>query len=129
MGEFGVPYNEHATGDERYMDVLDGALQLFREYQVNATYWCAGAMYEGNSLSCQPDKNSLYGNYAVEKSTMKVLEKYFKNWATQTGVENVTVSDENDAEGDGLTYNIAGQVVDASYKGIVIRNGKKFIQK
>lgn len=130
MGEFGVPYNEHATGDERYMEVLDGAMQLFREYQVNATYWCAGAMYEANSLSCQPDKNSLYGNYAVEKSTMKVLEKYFNNWNLgQSGVENVTVSDEDTAEGDSLTYNIAGQVVDASYKGIVIRNGKKYIQK
>lgn len=26
------------------------------------------------------------------------------------------------------TYNLAGQQVDASYKGVVIKNGKKFVQ-
>ena len=30
---------------------------------------------------------------------------------------------------DGATYNLAGQRVDASYKGIVIRNGKKYLIK
>ena len=30
---------------------------------------------------------------------------------------------------DGAIYNLAGQKVNASYKGIVIKNGKKFIQK
>ena len=30
---------------------------------------------------------------------------------------------------NGAIYNIAGQKVDASYKGLVIKNGKKFIQK
>ena len=31
--------------------------------------------------------------------------------------------------GNGLIYNLAGQRVDASYKGLVIRNGQKMIQK
>lgn len=30
---------------------------------------------------------------------------------------------------DGATYNLAGQKVNASYRGVVIKNGKKFIQK
>ena len=30
---------------------------------------------------------------------------------------------------DGAIYNIAGQKVNASYKGLVIKNGKKYIQK
>ena len=30
---------------------------------------------------------------------------------------------------NGAVYNLAGQKVDASYKGIVIQNGRKFIQK
>lgn len=129
IGEFGVPYNEHATGDPRYMEMLDGALKLFREYQVNATYWCAGAMYEGNSLTCQPDKSPLYGNYAKEKSTMAVLEKYFTDWADadHSGIENVSVSET--APADGRTYNIMGIEVDENYKGIVIRNGRKYLQK
>jgi len=28
-----------------------------------------------------------------------------------------------------MTYNLAGQKVDESYKGVVIRNGKKFLKK
>ena len=31
--------------------------------------------------------------------------------------------------GDGYTYNLQGQRVDSNYKGIVIKNGKKFLQK
>jgi len=127
IGEFGVPYPEHATGDPRYMDMLDGALQLFREYQVNATYWCAGAMYESNSLTCQPDKDAICGNYSKEKTTMKVLQKYFTDWVRTTGVENVSVSDE--IVNDGRTYNLMGVEVDSDYEGFVVRNGKKILQK
>ena len=128
MGEFGVPYNEHRKGDPRYMDVLDGALQLFREYQIFATYWCAGEMYDANELTCQPDKNPVYGKYAVEKSTMKVLEKYFTNWydGTNSGIENVAVSEDSE---DAPVYNIFGVRVDENYKGIVIKNGKKYLQR
>ena len=36
----------------------------------------------------------------------------------------VTLQTEN-----GAIYNLAGQRVDASYRGVVIMNGKKFIQK
>lgn len=128
IGEFGVPYNGHSSGDPRYMDILDGALQLFREYGMNATYWCAGAMYESNSLTCQPDKSAL-GNYLPknEKSTMKVLEKYFNDWAQQSGIPSYDVSVSQ--TGDGRTYNLMGVEVDENYVGIVIRDGKKYIQK
>ena len=30
---------------------------------------------------------------------------------------------------DGAIYNLAGQKENASYKGVVIQNGKKFLQK
>lgn len=131
IGEFGVPYNEHATGDERYMEVLDGALQLFRDYNMNATYWCAGAMYEGNSLTCQPDKSPLHGNYAKEKSTMKVLEQYFTNWAEDNGNGNGSSGVEavETTLNDGKIYNVMGIEVGEDYKGIVIINGKKYIKK
>lgn len=128
IGEFGVPYPEHSTGDPRYLDLLDGALDLFREYQVCATYWCAGAMYESNSLTVQPDKSAYHGNYAVEKTTMKeVLSKYFTDWAKGSGVEGVSVA--APTEGDGRTYNLMGIEVDENYKGFVIRNGRKYLQK
>lgn len=52
------------------------------------------------------------------------LKLFFKG--TATGIQNVktTVNTEN-----GAIYNLAGQRVDASYKGIVIQNGRKFINK
>ena len=89
------------ASDERWMTVIDEALDFFRSYQVNATYWCGGAMYEANELSVQPDKNALYGNYNVEKSTMAIMDKYITNWVR----------------------------VDKNFKGMVIINGKKVIRK
>ena len=45
---------------------------------------------------------------------------------TATGIQNV----KNAAEAeDGAIYNLAGQKVDAAFKGLVIKNGKKMIQK
>lgn len=45
-----------------------------------------------------------------------------------TGIETIT---ENNAKkfADGKVYNVAGQVVDANFKGIVIKNGSKYLQK
>ena len=58
---------------------------------------------------------------------MKVLEKYFNDWAQQSGIPSydATVSQ----TGDGRTYNLMGVEVDENYVGIVIRDGKKYIQK
>lgn len=42
-----------------------------------------------------------------------------------TGINTITT----DGATDGVTYNLAGQRVAESYKGAVIRNGKKFIQR
>lgn len=36
---------------------------------------------------------------------------------------------ENNAKGDGQTYNLQGQKVGKNYRGIVIRNGKKTVNK
>ena len=45
----------------------------------------------------------------------------------ETGIEDVkTVNRKKD---DGAIYNLAGQKVNASYKGIVIKNGKRYVKK
>lgn len=43
-----------------------------------------------------------------------------------TGISNLVVAGKTQK---GARYNLAGQQVDASYKGMVIENGKKFVQK
>ncbi len=46
---------------------------------------------------------------------------------TATGIEAATVAEASEEE--GVLYNTAGQVVSKDYKGIVIKNGKKYYQK
>ena len=43
----------------------------------------------------------------------------------ETAIQNVKAATAK----DGVRYNLAGQKVNASYKGVVIMNGKKFLQK
>lgn len=44
---------------------------------------------------------------------------------TSTGIESVTAVENENAP----MYNVAGQLVDDNYKGVVVKNGKKFINK
>lgn len=43
-----------------------------------------------------------------------------------TGINDIRTDENNN---DGRIYNLAGQVVDESYKGIVIKNGRKYLAK
>ena len=43
-----------------------------------------------------------------------------------TGIDHVKTADQAD---DGKIYDLSGRRVNESYKGIVIKNGKKYIQK
>ena len=52
-------------------------------------------------------------------------EGYKDPTSAGTGIENITAQPEN----TGVAYNIAGQRVNNSAKGLVIRNGKKFFVK
>ncbi len=51
--------------------------------------------------------------------------EYFPTWKKTTAINIV----KTDVENNILSYNLSGQRVDASYKGIVVRNGKKFVIK
>lgn len=45
-------------------------------------------------------------------------------------VEPTAITDvNNDERFDGKIYNLSGQVVDENYKGIIIKNGKKYLKK
>ena len=59
---------------------------------------------------------------------MKVLEKYFTNWVkgSETGISTVKTTNDNTT---GIIYNMQGLQVDSSYRGIVIKNGRKYMQK
>lgn len=65
----------------------------------------------------------LYG--AIFKGTPEILPTQAVVPGSSTGISNITTSEANNAP----AYNLAGQKVNAAYKGIVIKNGKKMIKK
>ena len=60
------------------------------------------------------------GWYYIYNVTLMSQEAY-----EATGISTVKTAN----NGNGLIYNLAGQRVDNSYKGLVIKNGKKVVQK
>lgn len=48
---------------------------------------------------------------------------------TSTAIEDVEVANPAATIKTNVIYNLAGQVVDENYKGIVIKNGKKYLMK
>ena len=86
LGEFGVPYTGHAQGDARYDELIDKVFAYLKEKQLTATYWCGGSMYDAYMLTVQPAKD-----YYTEKSTMKVMEKYIRDFdRSSAGVDGIT---------------------------------------
>ena len=72
----------------------------------------------------------VYINFLVEDimkqgnaDAESAVEEYYPVYKTPTAIQTVKTQTLNNA-----TYNLSGQRVDASYKGLVIRNGKRFIQ-
>ena len=53
------------------------------------------------------------------------IDKLVFKLTQDTGINDV----DNDAEQTGIDYNLSGQEVDAGYRGIIIRNGRKILKK
>lgn len=52
--------------------------------------------------------------------------KNFSVTATSTNINNITT---NDSDENASSYNIGGQRVNSSYKGIIVKKGKKYLNK
>ena len=78
-------------------------------------------------------KNVGTGKYLKDATAAKYDEPTYFTLCTlkedtSTGIQQATLN-RNGRSGDNGIYNLAGQKVNSSYKGIVIKNGKKTIQK
>ena len=85
-------------------------------YTVDTKGWYTNLEVYINSLVEDIMKQ---GNADAESA----VEEYYPAYKTPTAIQTVKAQNLNNA-----TYNLSGQRVDASYKGLVIRNGKRFIQ-
>lgn len=90
-----------------------------------------GKMREALNLVDNPDNLGkqvwLNGNIIKYMSVagLKGVADYSFDGKTPSAIENIKI---DDAQSVGV-YNLAGQKVDASFKGIVIINGKKYLNK
>ena len=77
----------------------------------------------------QGSRNPLIGSPGLEEyiwGALKDVAFSYDNYQSPTAI--MTIKAEPTYK-EGVMYNLSGQVVDKSYKGIVIMNGKKFVNK
>jgi hypothetical protein len=96
-----------ASDDFQVMDVE------FLDYYANGV---EGELYSDVVLSI---------GWVVGTTVVKKVEIYKKTKGGTTAIRSL----ESAKPGHDVIYNFAGQKVDASYKGLVIKNGRKVVQK
>ena len=90
--------------------------------------YIGGANFESNDQINIGDEVIVYGqlvNFNGKYEINSNNQIYSINGATSAGVKNITV----DKNVDAPAYNVAGQRVNDAYKGIVVKNGKKYLNK
>ncbi len=86
-------------------------------------YWGAE---NGGPFVCQPNKAYLVVDKSDSSSAKLSFSLSGEQSGAPTGIEAVPTAT---AAGESACYNLAGQRVEAEYKGIVVKNGRKFIAK
>lgn len=102
----------------------DGQLQIFRGYYLNGEKFTTGDEIKVG------DKVVVYGKLTNYNGTYEMTtgsQIYSINENT-TGIDNAVVTPAT-ADENAPVYNLAGQRVNKTAKGILIQNGKKFISK
>ena len=101
-----------------------------KTYMVDISKWGKLSQYAYQNLN-KPDGEQ-YGKDDIEVTKIVVTKVYLtsktvEELTTGTGISSTVVASKVNA--NAPIYNLAGQKVNKSYKGVVIQNGKKFVQK
>jgi len=96
--------------------------------------WSLAANYDVADTPVMPALDNLTGTYFVKvyywgkwKKNLTYADVFLSVSQGATGIEAVKAA--NAVKADNVMYNLAGQKVDAAYKGMVIMNGRKFVNK
>ena len=103
-----------STRTNYYINDGDAKVQLYDKFQVSDL----ATLTDGETYTVQGLFGQIFNNVPEILMTKKVKET--------TGINNITT---DAADVNAPTYNLAGQKVGKEYKGVVIKAGKKFIQK
>lgn len=101
-----------------------------KTYMVDISKWGKLSQYAYQNLN-KPDGEQ-YGVDDIEVTKIVVTKVYLtsktvEELTTETNISSAVVASKVNA--NAPIYNLAGQKVNKSYKGVVIQNGKKFVQK
>ena len=97
-------------------------------FMVDLSKWTKLSQYAYQNLN-KPDDSEAEAD--VQETTIVVTKVYLTSktvaeLSPSTGISNAVVAPK--ANPNAPIYNLAGQKVSKSYKGVVIQNGKKFVQ-
>lgn len=136
-GEF---YFRGLYGRKKYIDgstktlIADGGSQKY-QYISTATgsylkYLPSGSTLQFNGMRAYfyfPNWNATNNNAAASQNNDTNAKIHVAVMAASTtGISNISAEE---ASKQAEVYNLSGQRVDASYKGIVVRNGRKYLRK
>ena len=117
----------HSTPGNYIGWYLDGAAEVDVTTEWQEVTWIGTVnnsmeQYGGNMVGMQTIAFNLNNDKALENNY------YFDNvsWKLVTETDEIKAPETNKAFKDGVLYNFAGQPVPESYKGFVIKDGKKF---
>lgn len=101
-----------------------------KTYMVDISKWGKLSQYAYQNLN-KPDGEQ-YGINDIEATKIVITKVYLtsktvEELTTGTNISSAVVASKVNA--NAPIYNLAGQKVSKSYKGVVIQNGKKFVQK
>lgn len=127
-------YAEDADGKLTTNPISDGGSQKY-QYISTATgnylkYLPSGSTIQFNGMRAYfyfPHWNAENNNAAASQNNDTNAKIHVAVMAASTtGISNISAEE---ASKQAEVYNLSGQRVDASYKGIVVRNGRKYLRK
>ena len=135
-GEF---YFRGLYGRKKYVDgstetlIADGGSQKYQYISTAAgnylKYLPSGSTLQFNGMRAYfyfPHWNATNNNAASQNKDTNAKIHVAVLAASTTGISNISAEE---ASKQAEVYNLSGQRVDASYKGIVVRNGRKYLRK
>lgn len=109
-------YQYISTAAGNYLTYLPSGSEL-QFNGMRAYFYFPNWNAENNNKAAQAASNNNNTNAKIHVAVMA---------ASTTGISNISAEE---ASKQAEVYNLSGQRVDASYKGIVVRNGRKYLRK
>lgn len=108
-------YQYISTAAGNYLKYLPSGSEL--QFNGMRAYFYFPNWNAANNNAAQPASKNNNTNAKIHVAVMA---------ASTTGISNISAKE---ASKQAEVYNLSGQRVDASYKGIVVRNGRKYLRK